>query len=452
MSVDKRRQTMYSKASTSSVTTESEIDPSSQMFTIGKIDAGIAVLISDSVHLIEFPSLLLPAGVGPGSIVNISCSRNVVAEKATSTAFWDLQETIFEAYGAKEPSAPKLRVRNVTQTSVTLEWDKLDLAEAKLLGLSIWRNGQRLTTIPNPGTNTSTKLSGLALDTDYSFHLMLKTSAGTYTSPTVKVHTHTIADTSGVSVCFGLCEPSSLLEEARAALVVMKGRAADKIQIDTTHFVATSPAAVGNPNGGPGVEYQKALQLSIPVVSPEWVIACAREHKMVPIANYYSVGTTNHAASLSSANLVLANGTLPASKQSLPRRATVVAIEEEPVVPAPVPVVPETIPQSKELAEEEPDAPPEDQRVEPPVPVVVEEETPAPVAAVPEIVVDEPKRVEEEGVAVEEPEKEVEEEGVAVEEKKKPKEDDGEGLDDLVGGSGGPAITVTSESMEDVGL
>lgn len=79
----------------------------------------------------------------------------------------------------------------------------------------------------------------------------------------VKVHTHTIADTSGVSVCFGLCEPSTLLDEARAALSVMKGRASDKIQIETTHFVATSPAAVGNPTGGPGVEYQKALQLSI---------------------------------------------------------------------------------------------------------------------------------------------------------------------------------------------
>lgn len=126
------------------------------------------------MHLIEFPSLLLPAGVGPGSIVNISCSRNVSAEKATSTAFWDLQESIFAEYGAKEPEPPKLRVRNVTQTSVTLEWDKLELAQAKLLGLSIWRNGQRLTTIPNPGTNTSTKLSGLALDTDYTFHLTLK--------------------------------------------------------------------------------------------------------------------------------------------------------------------------------------------------------------------------------------------------------------------------------------
>lgn len=161
-------------------------------------------------------------------------------------------------------------MRNTTQTSVTLEWDKLELAQAKLLGLSIWRNGQRLTTIPNPLTNTSTKLSGLSLDSDYTFHLQLKTSAGTYNSPTVKIHTHTISDTSGISVCFGLVEPVALLGEAKTALGMMKARYSDKIQIETTHFVATSPASPSNPNGGPCVEYQKALQLSIvrPLLSP----------------------------------------------------------------------------------------------------------------------------------------------------------------------------------------
>lgn len=185
------------------------------------------------------------------------------AERRTTDQFWDLQNNIFDLYGDKEPVAPQLRVRNTTQTSVTLEWDKLELAQSKLLGLSIWRNNQRLTTIPNPLNNTSTKLSGLSLDSDYTFHLVLKTSAGTFTSPIVKIHTHTISDTSGISVCFGLVEPAGLLAEAKDALKVMKARGDDRIQIDTTHFVATSPASVGNPKGGPGVEYQKALQLSI---------------------------------------------------------------------------------------------------------------------------------------------------------------------------------------------
>lgn len=193
-------------------------------------------------------------------------------------------------------------MKNTTQTSVTLEWDKLELAKAKLLELAIWRNGARLTTIPNPLNNTSTKLSGLALDTPYTFHLSLKTSAGTFTSSIAKIRTHTITDTSGISVCFGLVDPPSLLVEAKSALSAMGAKYTDKIQIETTHFVATSPASVANPTGGPGVEYQKALQLSIPVVSPEWVLSCHNEKKLVPIANYYSVGSTNHSLSISSSS------------------------------------------------------------------------------------------------------------------------------------------------------
>ncbi|KAK4056332.1 hypothetical protein OIO90_002776 [Microbotryomycetes sp. JL221] len=361
-----------------------EDDPATQKFVIGKIDAGIAVLISDSVHLIEFPSLLLPSGVGPGSIVNITCTRNTVAERDTNKAFWDLQNEIFTEYGAEEPQPPKLRIRNTTQTSVTLEWDKLELAKAKLLGLSIWRNGQRLTTIPNPLNNTSTKLSGLSLDTDYTFHLVMKTTAGTLSSPILKTRTHTINDTSGLSVCFGHVEPSKLLSDAQDAIRDMKAKFSDKIQIDTTHFVATSPATPSNPTGGPGPEYQKALQLSIPVVSPEWVLACQREQKMVPISNYY-IGSVNHAASLSSAQLVTSTGQIPPSKP-IARKATTATIPEQPEQqqqqqqqqqqrqtgnsnaapaskePTSTPAVPPapTSLSRTELAEEEPEAPPAD--------------------------------------------------------------------------------------------
>lgn len=73
-----------------------------------------------SVHLIEFPSLLLPSGVGPGSIVNIACTRNTSAEKSAAKEFWDLQREIKECFGENEPEAPRLRIRNTTQTSVRI--------------------------------------------------------------------------------------------------------------------------------------------------------------------------------------------------------------------------------------------------------------------------------------------------------------------------------------------
>ncbi|BGO89081.1 hypothetical protein NBRC10512v2_001028 [Rhodotorula toruloides] len=345
-------------------------DPATQRFVIGKIDAGIAVLISDSVHLIEFPSLLLPSGVGPGSIVNIACTRNVSAEKQHAREFWDLQREIAETFGKREPEAPKLRVRNTTQTSVTLEWDKLDLASASLINLSIYRNGQRLTTIPNPLHNTSTKLSGLQLDTDYSFHLVLKTSAGTYTSPTVKTRTHTIDNTTGICVCFGLVEPEDLANEASEAVKQLGAKSDDKIQIDTTHFVATSSASRSNPDGGPGVEYQKAVQLSIPIVTPEWLLACVTAKKLVPISPYY-LGQTNRAASLSSAQLVSSTGS--PSSTALPltqRQPRPVAVAERPSQPTVV-ERDEDEQRAEQVAkppvelEEDVEGPPEDQQAEP---------------------------------------------------------------------------------------
>lgn len=95
-----------------------------------------------------------------------------------------------------------------------------------------------------------------------------------------------MTDTSGISVCFGNVQDGVLLESAKIALREMRAKWSDKIQIDTTHFVCTTPAAtpngsqaVGNFGSAPGVEYQRALQLSIPVVQPHWIMACRSEKK-----------------------------------------------------------------------------------------------------------------------------------------------------------------------------
>jgi hypothetical protein len=179
-----------------------------------------------------------------------------------------------------------VQLRNVTQTSVTLEWPTLKLATAKLRSLDIYRKGQRLAAIPSPLANNSTKLSGLELNTEYSFQLVLRTTAGTFPSNLIRVRTHTMTDTSGISVCFGNVQDEVLLANAKLALQEMRAKWSDKIQIDTTHFVCTTPAvtavgaqASGSKADAPGVEYQRALQLSIPVVQPHWILACHAEKK-----------------------------------------------------------------------------------------------------------------------------------------------------------------------------
>ncbi|KIY44269.1 hypothetical protein FISHEDRAFT_78176 [Fistulina hepatica ATCC 64428] len=51
-----------------------------------------------------------------------------------------------------------------------------------------------------------------------------------------------MTDTSGTCVCFGTIQDPELLENAKDALVQMGAKWSDKIQIDTTHFVCTTPA------------------------------------------------------------------------------------------------------------------------------------------------------------------------------------------------------------------
>ncbi|KII94568.1 hypothetical protein PLICRDRAFT_47604 [Plicaturopsis crispa FD-325 SS-3] len=288
-------------------------------FTVGKLGS-LQILLGERAHLIEFPSILLPPGTATGSIVNIAVHQNHAQEKKRDTEFWALQNDILDAFGRRVPENPKLELRNVTQTSVTLEWPSIQLATAKLRSLDIYRNGQRLAAIPSPLTNTSTKLSGLELNTEYSFQLILRTSAGTFPSNLIRVRTHTMTDTSGISVCFGNVQDSVMLENAKLALREMNAKWSDKIQIDTTHFVCTTPAvtpngaqATGNGTGAPGVEYQRALQLSIPVVQPHWILACHSEKRMVPIASYYlganpaaptSASPYNRPQSMSQASLV----------------------------------------------------------------------------------------------------------------------------------------------------
>ena len=156
-----------------------------------------------------------------------------------------------------------LQVRNITQTSVTPEWLSIKLATAKLRSLDIYRNGERLSAVPLPMTNTSTKHSGMEINTEYSFQLVLRTTAGALPSNLLRVRTHTMSDTSGISVCFGNVQNPALLENAKLALQEMGAKWSDNIQIDTSHFVCTTPAATptganvaGNASEAPGVAYR----------------------------------------------------------------------------------------------------------------------------------------------------------------------------------------------------
>ncbi|XDG07651.1 hypothetical protein ABKA04_007266 [Annulohypoxylon sp. FPYF3050] len=245
--------------------------------TVGKVDAGVTVLLTPDKRLIEFPSILLPPNIVSGSIVDITVARNNESEAKAEARFNALQDQIFSSFGASQPSTPVLRCRNATQTSVVLEWDPIELATADLISLSLYRNGQKAGNIPRPMHMHSTKISGLAVDTEYSFHLVLRTTAGTFASKQVVVRTHKMTDLSGVTITTGILPPSTR-EELAKAVERIGAKIVDGVRIDTTHFVTTE---------GRGVPWEKAVEMNIPVVRPEWVEACEKNGRILGVTKFY---------------------------------------------------------------------------------------------------------------------------------------------------------------------
>ncbi|ODV76651.1 uncharacterized protein CANTADRAFT_27692 [Suhomyces tanzawaensis NRRL Y-17324] len=252
--------------------------------TVGKLDASLALLLTKDHHLIEFPTILLPNGVKAGSIVKIKCDQDLETEVEEAKQFQKIQDEILTTFGTNLPQSPVLKIKNITQTSCILEWDKLELGTSSLKNLILFKDGKKLGSIPQPLTNRTTKLSGLPIDKSFNFQLRLDTTAGIYLSNTVEVTTHKMTDLSGITVCVGDFSPNDPFTLADIENTLKKMGAnyppQDKIKVDTTHFICTRENKQ-NP------EYLKASDMNIPIIRPEWLKACERERRIVGVRDFY---------------------------------------------------------------------------------------------------------------------------------------------------------------------
>lgn len=253
--------------------------------TVGKLDASLALLLTKDHHLIEFPTILLPNGVKAGSIVKIKCDQDHETELEELNKFQEIQNEILITFGKNLPQQPRLKIRNVTQTSCVLEWDPVELGTASLKNLILLKDGKKLGAIPQPLTNRTTKLSGLPIDKTFQFQLKLDTTAGVYLSETIEVTTHKMTDLTGINACLGdiAANDQFTVDDIQATLKAMGANhpAQDKVRVDTTHFIATRENKQ-NP------EFLKANEMNIPIIRPEWLKACERERRIVGVRDFYT--------------------------------------------------------------------------------------------------------------------------------------------------------------------
>ena len=172
---------------------------SSTQFTIGKIDAGLAILLSPDNDVVEFPSSILPTNVTVGSIVNVKIESNQQAEQQERQEFDNLQLEIYENY-IQTPVEPVLEIVRVGQADVLIGWKKLDYKATTLIRLDIYKNQVLFKSCENTGR---LKITGLELNSTYQFHMVMVTKAGNYKSNTLDVRTKTMEDLSSLYPSFG---------------------------------------------------------------------------------------------------------------------------------------------------------------------------------------------------------------------------------------------------------
>ena len=92
----------------------------------------------------------------------------------------------------------------------------------------------------------------------------------------------------GLYIHFSNVHPS-LMDELESCLSEIGARESPTLALDTTHFVTSSPLVGGDESGRGGAidpAYQEAVRANLPVVSPDWLLAVARERKLVPISSF----------------------------------------------------------------------------------------------------------------------------------------------------------------------
>lgn len=211
-----------------------------------------------------------------GSIVNLTIERNKDEERRQREEFLSIQKEIYNTF-SKPPQVPKIQVKSITQTSAIIQWTSIDLNSSDLRGIDVYRNGLKLGL--NPGFHaTSIKLSGLDVDHEYQVWIVARTSAGSLTSNKLMIRTHAMDNLTGLNPTFGQFNNPMDIQDLIDILNRLGASFTEELTSDNTHFICTIPK---------GPKYERALELNIPIVSPEFLKSCETNGRMMPSHLFY---------------------------------------------------------------------------------------------------------------------------------------------------------------------
>lgn len=208
--------------------------------------------------------------------MTVSIERNASKEDKQRLAFTGLQAEIVKTFG-EMPCAPQLASSSVAQTSVVLEWGPLKLHQSTLLGIDVFRDTQKLGLAVDAGA-TRVKVSGLAVQSRYSFSVVVRTSAGALSSNVITVETRPLEDLAGLHVCIADDVPEAERKELVAVVAAMEASQSASITLATTHVVCRR---------GEGALWESAGRANVPIVTPDFLLACQSNGKVQAVGPFY---------------------------------------------------------------------------------------------------------------------------------------------------------------------
>jgi hypothetical protein len=186
--------------------------------TVGQVQAGKAVLLTDDLQILEVPASLLPLNTGGSPCLTLTLSPREDSNDRLQSLVTKLKDGPAKAAESLKEAIERdgfLYVHHRSHCTVTARWASyasLPLSKyGQLFGIDGYVNGHKMigSHIDAIGDDeTELRLTGLSPNSDYDVQLVFRTATGTFRSRSIRVHTPALDDFSGLSIAVDSQWPS----------------------------------------------------------------------------------------------------------------------------------------------------------------------------------------------------------------------------------------------------
>ena len=278
---------------TASLETATTANTAPLLVTVGKVESGVAIVLTDDMQMFELPSHSLPSP-RPGTLLHLVLSAPPAEMSAARVAAAsDLQQRLLNRYGREvdgEAVARALHLLKATHTTLTIgwaPWEELSRSGTTLHALDVLLNGRHMPFAVRPG-ETHLRLTGLDPAKSYALQIRFHTSGGRFTTAPLAASTLPLEDLSCLRVAMVGVSAEERQEILQLGLHEWTAAPAEGPDQPPDLVVAsqiTLQELMEGDRGGP-VLRRLVRERAIPLVTMEWVRACRQGGRMQSVTAF----------------------------------------------------------------------------------------------------------------------------------------------------------------------